>query len=182
VKQMINREERGGWKEKTENIKKEMGIAEEDLVGTKTSNARNIKRKTKTYFKKKIEQENKDKSKMKYLMEGRKGEWTPGKREWYMANLTRKQASAIFKARTRMLDVKENFKNKYPGTQGCRMCNEEPETQKHILEDCKGVHADDTTKVTKEDLFRKEGMNTTAEKIIKIQEQIKNVHARLQDD
>ena len=33
-------------------------------------------------------------------------QWTPNKRPAYISNLTRTQASTIFKARTRMLDVK----------------------------------------------------------------------------
>ena len=61
-----------------------------------------------------------------------------------MRKLTRKQASTIFKARTRMLKVKCNYKNGYTDLT-CRACKKEPETQKHILYECIKIHPDITT-------------------------------------
>ena len=150
MKQMINREERGGWKEGTEKVRKEMKITEEDIGGKKDRNANIIKKKTKTYFKEKTEQKGREKSKVKHLLEGKNNTWTPGIRPTYMNKLTRTQASAIFKARKRMIDTKDNYKNKYPGTQGCRICNREEETQRHILEECEPLHPDETTKLKRE--------------------------------
>ena len=83
-------------------------------------------------FKTQIEESAQGKSKMEYFLEYR-GDWQPGKRAKYMNELTRKQTSLIFKARTRMLKVKGNYKNGHPN-QTCRMCKSGDESQKHILE------------------------------------------------
>ena len=40
--------------------------------------------------------------------------------------------SLLFKLRTRMLDVKENFKNLYLDT-SCRFCGKSDENQRHLL-------------------------------------------------
>ncbi len=47
------------------------------------------------YFKNKIKKEGKNKSKLKYLQEG-KPEWKPGKKPKYMNKLTRNQVSIVF--------------------------------------------------------------------------------------
>ncbi len=56
------------------------------------------------YFKKTIEKEGKDKSKVQYLLDG-KPEWKPGQRPVYMNKLTRNQVSIVIQARTRMIKV-----------------------------------------------------------------------------
>ena len=53
----------------------------------------------------------------------------------YMNVLTRKQASTIFKAWTRMPNVKNNYRYNHLNTE-CRMCKNAMETQKHILGEC----------------------------------------------
>ena len=57
------------------------------------------------------------------------------KKEPYM-QLTREHASTIFKIRTRMLDIKNNFRNKYNSSLTSRLCKTCMETQTHILEEC----------------------------------------------
>jgi hypothetical protein len=57
---------------------------------------------------------------------------TPGKRPTYLSTLNRFQASHIFKARTRMIPVKNNFRNQYKDML-CRGCKAEIETQDHVL-------------------------------------------------
>ena len=60
----------------------------------------------------------------------------------YMTTLNRKQCSAIFKYKSRMLNVKGNF----PGSSNdtlCTYCNAGPETQQHIMMECTGF--DDLT-------------------------------------
>ena len=69
-----------------------------------------------------------------------------------MNKLTRMEASTIFKARTRMLDVKNNYRGKHNNVT-CRKCDEPTETQEHILDECKGIHTNNTTKVNKTDIF-----------------------------
>lgn len=53
----------------------------------------------------------------------------------YTNTLTREQTSIIFKARNRMIDVKDNYKNKYSDNV-CRLCKQTAETQRHVLEEC----------------------------------------------
>ena len=47
--------------------------------------------------------------------------------------LSLKQAKLIFQLRSRMLDVRTNFKNKYNDLL-CPVCKEKPDTQQHVLE------------------------------------------------
>ncbi len=61
------------------------------------------------YFKKTIEKEYNDKSKIQYIPEG-KPKWKPGKRPEYMNILTRNQESIVIQARTRIMKFKENYK------------------------------------------------------------------------
>ena len=48
-------------------------------------------------------------------------EWKPNEPATYMKTLTRKQTSTIFKARSRMIKVKGNYKNGHPNLT-CRIC------------------------------------------------------------
>ena len=102
------------------------------------------------FFKKKIENTCEGKTKTQYLLKNTK--WKAGERPKYMKELTRQEASIIFKARTRMLDVKNNFRGKYKDTK-CRKCPENIETQELVLETCPGIHNDPSTKITTNDIF-----------------------------
>ena len=130
---------------------------------------RNTKHKINKYFKQKVESEAINKSKLRHLLENKQSDWIPGKRPEYMNRLTRNQASIIFKARTRMLNIKDNFKKGHPN-QTCRICDTEPETQIHILTQCPFIHKDDSTKVNIKDIFDENVNNTrtTAKKMEKI--------------
>ena len=152
TKRISEMEQKGGWKVTTESIKSEMNIENADMEGSKNRVKSNIGKKTKEFFKEKIEKEGNQKSKVKYLLEGLGNQWKPGMRQKYLNKLTRRQASTIFKARTRMLDVKNNFRNKYKDTL-CRQCNQHLETQEHVLEECKSLHPNEANKVRKSDLF-----------------------------
>ena len=110
---------KNGWTEKTKKIMTELGLTEEDLECTKYMFKKGSKKRTETMFKDQQIKPGKNKSKVNYLSENT--EWDVGKRPEYMNKLTRKQASIIFKARTRMLNVKENYKSKYTNNQ-CRAC------------------------------------------------------------
>ena len=56
------------------------------------------------------------------------------------------QESTIFEARTRMLHVKNNYKNAYKDLT-CRACQKDYETQEHVLATCPAIH-NDTTNIT----------------------------------
>ena len=127
----------------------------------------NVKNRIVTYFKNKIEEDGKDKSKIQFLLEGRP-EWKPVKRQRYLDELSRANVSTIFQARTRMLDIKNNFRNKYPDIT-CRACKKEAETQEHVLETCQTIHQNEETKTSKDEIFNEDpdALQVTAEKIRK---------------
>ena len=72
-----------------------------------------------------------------------------------MNELTRKQTSTIFKARSRMLKVKGNYKNGYPDL-SCRLCKQHDEIQTHIPEECLAMHHNSFSKVPMHQLFSEE--------------------------
>ena len=103
---------------------------------------------------------------MNYYFEGRTSTWTPKQRATYMNKLTRNQASTIFKARTRMLKVRSNYKNGNTNMK-CRLCNKEEETQKHALEECEIIN-ETCEKVTPNKIFNDidmEELKSTAKQI-----------------
>ena len=70
----------------------------------------------------------------------------------YTSKLTRHQTSLIFRARTRMLKFKNNFRNMY-NDNTCRICKHETETQEHIMECIKTVEG---FRIRKEEIFSNE--------------------------
>ena len=104
-----------------------------------------------------------------------KKNWEPQKRANYMKKLTRPQASIIFKARSRMLPVKNNFRNKHQ-TQTCRACGNHTETQQHVLEECEVLHLVGEFKVYSNEIFSNNTNNlkTTATNIKCILDQLHN--------
>ena len=98
----MNAKVKGGWKELTDKLNSEMGTAN----NTKPQ----IRSKINTNFKQRIEEKGKDKSKVQFLLNGKNEEWAVGERPKYLNHLTRNQASAVFKARTRMIRAKNNVK------------------------------------------------------------------------
>ena len=88
----------------------------------------------------------------------------------YMPKLDRTDTSMIFKSRRGMIDVKNNFRNKYTNDT-CRKCNQTQETQEHILESCPKIHPGQTLIViTRDDLLENnpEILTNAARKIGKI--------------
>ena len=142
---------REGWKTKTNDIMQKIGITPRDMEGSKERTKQIVNSKDKQKFDENIEISGRDKSKVRYLLDGKQDEWKPGKPAQYITNMTRYQASIIFKAKTRMLDVKNNFRNKNHDNI-CRACSTQIETQDHVLNECTAIHRDGTLKVTREDL------------------------------
>ena len=112
-----------------------------------------------------------EKTKTQYFLKNTK--WKVGERPKYMNELARQEASIIFKARTRMLDVKNNFRGKYKDTK-CQKCPENIETQEHVLETCHGIHTDPSTKITTNEIFENDTkkLKTTSTKITNILKEI----------
>ena len=158
----------GGWKETTTRMREHIN---ETLHNTKNEyiNPQQLKR----YFRHNIQKTSGGKTKIQFLRENTN--WKTGERPKYMKELKRMEASTIFKARTRMLDVKNNFRGKYKDTK-CRKCTETVESQEHVLKTCTGIHDDDTTKIMINDIFDSNPTNlkTTAKQLTKILEKLNN--------
>ena len=75
-----------------------------------------------------------------------------------------------------MLDIKNNFRNKYKDLK-CRTCQNEDETQDHVMEKCPNLHINnEDTKVTNIDIFSQdlETLKATSNKIRKIMDILKD--------
>ncbi len=79
LKEVVENNQKDEWKQTTQLIKEEIGITNEDIVESTYKSKRMVRKKTTEYFKKTIEKEGKDQSKVQYLLEG-KPEWKPGKK------------------------------------------------------------------------------------------------------
>ena len=160
------------WEGETKNTMRKHSIEPHELEGSKYSTKVTIKRKVQDSFRMRITESGKEKSKMRYFSES-KPNWTPGRRAKYMDELTRKQVSLIFKARTRMLKFKGNYKNGHKD-QACRACKNEAETQNHVLEECPAIHQDTSTKIEKAQLFSEDTgtLRKVSEKLEKIMDRL----------
>ena len=86
---------------------------------------------------KRTQEEAENKTKTKHWRENSENP-TITKRPGYQEKLNRKECNAIIKTRTSMLPEKMNQKsNKVQKNTTCRYCKSSPETQKHIIEECK---------------------------------------------
>ena len=164
-----------GWKYKTESAKSRLNITQDLMEGTKEQTKCIIKEKVLQSFKQETEKSGAEKSKVKYLLQVNGEEWTPGNPKPYIMEMTRKQASTIFKAKTRMLEVKNNFRNKYPNNK-CRACGQSDETQQHVLSECKDIHINESTKV-KESQLNTDDLETLKE----IHKKIENIMNKLEE-
>ena len=68
-------------------------------------------------------------------------------------NITTEEKQTLFKLRTRMIEVKDNFKSYYGQDLTCKFCPEK-ETQSHLLVCREIVDTIDTSKYSYEDIFK----------------------------
>lgn len=162
------------WKSETIKIMEEYGIEKHTIENTSKYSAKNkINPKIKKRFLEKLKEAGNTKSKIEYTLAN--GQYSDLKMQPYLKKLTRIETSIIFKARTRMLEVKHNYKNKYRDTK-CRMCKQQEETQHHILEECPTIHSDRDL-ITKSHEIHGPSITLTrraASKIIKIMDLLEN--------
>ncbi len=155
----------------------EINTNEQELNGPKGKTACLIKNKTEDYLKKKLEREGNGKSKVRHLMEGTRT-WEAGRRREYMEKMNRKQCSIIFQSRTRMLPIKDNYRQKYAYDLRCRACGLQIETQNHILTECEELHKEGNTKIQMNEIFKEDTieLQETANKLIKTIEKLQNIN------
>ena len=150
MKEIMELQHQGCWAMENLALKQKLGITEENIMESKYKLKKTLLEKITEYAQKEIIKGAENKSKMKYYLEG-KQTWKPKNRATYMNKLTRNQASTIFKARTRMLKVKANYKNGNKDLK-CRTCGKQEETQNHILEECEAINKSEKP-VTKAMIF-----------------------------
>ena len=160
------------WTKTTKEVMDKHQITEEDLLGSKYKTKQIITRKTlKTFAARMKAPEGKSKTD---FFNNNKQEWKPGKPAKYMTELTRKQTSTIYKARTRMTKVKANYKNGHPDLK-CRICGQAEETQGHVLEECSTLHSNPDNQIKTEQIFD-EHTDTLKNIAIKIQETLEKLN------
>ena len=174
LQRAANNEVKKTWAEETKRIREQLKITKDDLEGTKPTTKKIINKKVRQWFKEKIHTDGAHKSKIKHLLDG-KTDWDPNNRAEYMDKLNRMETSIIFKARTRMIPVKENFRNMHQNNK-CRACEAEPETQQHILEECQVLHITGEGKVFEQDIFQ-ENLKTLKEAATNIQDTLNRLEA-----
>ena len=137
------------WWTETEKIMRRFSLDPDTLRHNKNKRAI-IKEKISESFKKQIIHTMIDKSKVRYHFSNNRGELFS--RKPYLKKLTRYQASIIFKARCRMIEVKSNYKGSYNDLT-CRLCGQQEETQDHILTECTENKIEDQSKISIDDIF-----------------------------
>ena len=156
------------WWTQTEQIMSNFSIDHETLSVSKThSRKRVIKEKVTEAFQKKLFAATNDKTKIGYLVSNQVN--PKFGRKQYMNKLTRTKASIIFKARTRMLKVKGNYKGAYKHNLRCRLCDLHDETQDHILFECTENKLEGPDRITKAQIFEENDLNSLKEVSVAIE-------------
>ena len=158
------------WKKQIQHIMEHLQIDEQ------TANTE-IKKKVEKQLLENIKSQGDKKSKVKYYLE--KAETLrPGKRKAYLEQLNRKETQMIMLARARMISVKRNYKNKYPNM-NCRFCNTQEETQRHVLEECRGIDRAKYPKVKEGEIFGEDPkkLKKTAGEIQTIEDHLRTISA-----
>ena len=167
LKEIIKITNKGSWAEENSKLKAELEIEDNDFMESEYHLKNVLSKNMKKHFIDKMKESSENKSKMQYYMEG-KLEVT-GLRSKYINKLTRNQVSTIMKARTRMLKVKDNYKNGHSDL-SCRLCGNSEETQMHILEKCQKL-SQMTPIITKDMIF--------SENVTELKETAKMINERM---
>ena len=126
-------DETNHWNKDNEAIKLKLEIDENTMMQSKCQVKKRIKTMQNIQWYHDIKNASLTKSKVNYLV--RNCERNITNRPKYMEELTCREARTILIYRTRMMKVKENYKNNY-NDMNCRWCKFGNETQEHILEEC----------------------------------------------
>jgi hypothetical protein len=162
------------WNGETEALATEVQECQQDRQKQGKTRERHTRLRILNRMMKTMEKEGENKSKVKFYMDNKRNIQV-GKRAKYLDVLTRSETGTIFKARTRMLKIKANFRNMHKDMT-CRLCRKEDteETQDHILEECEGINREDIGRITKQDIFGEDTdkLRITARKITKIMKEL----------
>ena len=157
LKNIREDQDQKGWWKTNEKIREETGIPPRPSTQSEGRRKREIKKILQEKMMDMIKKGTENKTKAKYYMDNKRN-MRPGTRAKYMDKCNRMEINTIFRARTRMLKAKSNFRNMYQDTM-CRMCKEEEEDQEHVLENCQNEERKKIGKVTAEDIFEENTEN-----------------------
>ena len=160
--------EKTQWRKSTDDIIKRYRLDPETIISQKKSRIKKIVNEAvRKQFRTEMIQKALEKTKSKHFLYTTDGLTQTQNKNRYIYKLTRMESSAIFRARTKMIDVKMNYKGKYSDTT-CRHCKKHPETQEHILQECEVLHEQEKSKTREEDLRMTSQLllRETAKKII----------------
>ena len=153
------------WFTQTEQIMSNFSIDHETLQNKQTRK-RVINEKIAKSFKEKLFAATENKSKLDYLVSNQSDpKWC---RKEYIKKLTRTQASIIFRARSRMLEAKANYKGYYKQNLKCRLCGLHEETQDHILFECNDNKLEAPNRITKAQIFEEDDLKSLKETSLQI--------------
>ena len=97
LKALLQRTDPSSRAEEKREQAERIGLDKKTLTANKQTSKREITNKIKLAFEEEIESKGRDKSKVKFLLDG-KNKWNPGHQPKYMKTLTRNEVSTIFKA------------------------------------------------------------------------------------
>ena len=159
-----------GWWKIHNKTKEELGATQSNHTQSEGKRKKEIRKILHKKMMEKIKDGASKKTKTKFYMDNKRDP-KPGNRAKYMDKCNRMDANIIFRARTRMLKVKANYRNMYQDMT-CRLCNETEESQEHVLEECKNEIRTKLGKITTQDIFEEntEKLTATASSIRKIME------------
>lgn len=163
------------WKEGIRELQQTYKIDEEDLMGNKEALSKKIDQKNREKWMMIIEEEAREKSKVKHWFERTDMNKLKTRKE-YLNKLTRNQCNIIIKARTRMLPLRTNQRGSNKD-QKCRLCGEHEETQRHVIQDCKEIKQKIQVNFEYDDIFKEteiRKMREMAETIAKIVELVQS--------
>ena len=149
-------DKKSNWRNHNCKIAENLGLDRSETFSARSLKTE-VQQKVADHMKSSWLQKGREQSKFIHLTRGKVDEH-PFTMKKYMLKLNRFDLSTIFKARTRMLDVKTNFKNRHKNNLRCRLCKLDEETQAHVLQYCPELHEDDTTKISYEDIYENEDM------------------------
>ena len=167
MKNVLKLRNKNCWAEQNKKLKEELNIQEEDIMNTKYHLKKTLQDCMIKHMNQNLTKTALSKSKMQHYKSGIQ-QRKPGKRAMYMSKLTRNQASVIFKARTRMLKVKDNYRNGHRNLL-CRLCGKTEETQMHILEECLALN--EIPVINKETIFE-ENLEILKDAVINIEKRM----------
>ena len=167
------------WKKRADELIQKYNLEEDIENESKNIIKQLVKEENEEKFLGTIESEANNKTKVAHWKE-MKQSIKPGERPRYMEKLTRKQCRIILKTRSRMIPVKENMTNNQDNQQ-CRLCGEEQETQRHIIEECQKIkeklEINRTKTIKYEEIFKDDDIDNLekiANQLIEIEKELEN--------